>query len=403
MQFNYSSKVVLLKSKPKKNGTFPINLQVIINRKIWTIGLKLSVKEQQFFPDKQQKIKIKGEPKKSADYNLIIDNALAKATEIFIYFRLSYKVPSIRMFKESFLSDKFKCTFSGFIDTEIKKCKNDFAPGTIKNYRKFKRLLDRFRTDVSFSELDGNFAIDFDRYLRRKYKHNYVVSMKKICKKFVLLAIRRGIKIKDPFTNIGGYTRGSKEALTKEELLSLYNLYKYGHLTNSQRDVLYNFLGSAFNGGIRFQDIEVLTRNEIVDGMIIFIPKKTKRFNRIVKINISTVGAEFIDTSRQKLFRTISNCKTNETLKLLGTRVGISKSMSFHMARHTFATLFLELGGSPEVCMEIMGISDWKTIKVYMHIANSRKREQMANMDKIIPELAPQSPVTVQTAHQCPV
>jgi integrase len=58
--------------------------------------------------------------------------------------------------------------------------------------------------------------------------------------------------------------------------------------------------------------------------------------------------------------------------------------LTFHIARHTFATIYLELGGTTEVLMKQMGISKYETIRVYVHVAEKRQKEQMHNMNKLI-------------------
>ena len=53
------------------------------------------------------------------------------------------------------------------------------------------------------------------------------------------------------------------------------------------------------------------------------------------------------------------------------------------MARHTFATSFLSLGGKVEVLQKIMGHSKLETTMVYVHILDDDMIDQVANMNVI--------------------
>lgn len=394
MKFSYSAKVFQRTDAIKKNGTATLYLRVIINRKPVWISLGLAVKPEEFNDDNCT-VKIKDDPKLAEDYTLILKQCLSKANNIFVRYRLMEKELTTDIFKKMYKKPVYKFTFNDFVEKETEELKKVVAPGTIKNYKKFTRHLNKYNSEVQFGDINKSFAEDFNRFLiKEKLSHNYRIQQLKVCKKFINLASSRQIDITDPFEKIGSYMEGDRTPLDREELVALYDVYKSRCVTDRERNVAQCFLASCFLGGMRFQDISALTSNEIHEDHVIFVPKKTKRFNRIVKIPITATAREFIDITKNKTFKTISNTKTNQTLKILAARAGIKKHLNFHVARHTFATLFLELGGSQEVLMEIMGVSNHKTIKTYIHIAAKRKKEQMQKMDLIIPELGFQYPAT---------
>ena len=67
----------------------------------------------------------------------------------------------------------------------------------------------------------------------------------------------------------------------------------------------------------------------------------------------------------------------------LTERSGIEKQVSFHVARHTFATLALSLGVSMEVLSKLLGHQDLKTTQIYGKIMDQAKDEAMSRMDHL--------------------
>jgi site-specific recombinase XerD len=67
------------------------------------------------------------------------------------------------------------------------------------------------------------------------------------------------------------------------------------------------------------------------------------------------------------------------------TAAGIKKTVSFHVARHTFATTFLRIGGTVEVLQKLLGHSKLETTMEYIHIMEETLIDQMENFNKIKP------------------
>ena len=93
------------------------------------------------------------------------------------------------------------------------------------------------------------------------------------------------------------------------------------------------------------------------------------------------------------MFPIYSNQKTNEYLKEIATSCGIDKDISFHMARHTFATLTLSKGVPIESVSRMLGHKNIKTTQIYARITNKKIEEDMAKFfkDKTISSLGEES------------
>jgi site-specific recombinase XerD len=79
---------------------------------------------------------------------------------------------------------------------------------------------------------------------------------------------------------------------------------------------------------------------------------------------------------RNALIPSMTNQKSNEVLKQVCKAAGIDKNVCTHDGRHTFATLYLEAGGSVEVLQRLMGHSNITTTMIYVHISAERVKSE---------------------------
>ncbi|MEE4247369.1 MAG: tyrosine-type recombinase/integrase, partial [Kangiellaceae bacterium] len=104
--------------------------------------------------------------------------------------------------------------------------------------------------------------------------------------------------------------------------------------------------------------------------------------NKVIEIPLTAMARKFIATGGDHLAERLSEQKTNEYLKEIAIHAEIHQPLTFHAARHTFATIYLELGGTVEVLQQILGHGKLATTMVYVHIARARKEQEMGNFDK---------------------
>jgi len=71
----------------------------------------------------------------------------------------------------------------------------------------------------------------------------------------------------------------------------------------------------------------------------------------------------------------------NETLKSWILAAGITKRVTFHVGRHTNATLLLSLGVPIETVSKILGHSDIQTTQIYAKVIDKNKREAVSKLD----------------------
>jgi integrase len=150
------------------------------------------------------------------------------------------------------------------------------------------------------------------------------------------------------------------------------------------------FLFSCYTG-LRFSDVQALEWGKLQKdnngGMFInYIQKKTKKQEYLP---IPQKAVEFLpdrtdaaDTNR--VFYLPSGGFVNVHLKAWGALAGVKKHITFHIARHTYATLLLSLGAGIETISKNLGHSEIKTTQAhYAAIENKLQRDAVSLFDKL--------------------
>ncbi|MEO5790005.1 site-specific integrase, partial [Gelidibacter sp.] len=249
-----------------------------------------------------------------------------------------------------------------------KKIENTLAPGSIRNFgitesyiKKF-LLKKRKTTDVYLRQLNYEFLTDFQVYLSNLYPagHPRALSQNTVMKhiqrlrKIVTLAFHMEWMAKDPFVRWQmSYTKTNREFLTEIELNRLETKDFISDRLDRVRDL---FVFSCYTG-ISYVDIMTLTSDNVIlniDGSY-WIETKRQKTNTVVKVPLLTQALRIIEKYKdhpvtavsESLLPIITNEKLNAYLKEVANFVDIKKNLTFHMARHTFATTITLSNGVP--------------------------------------------------------
>lgn len=252
-----------------------------------------------------------------------------------------------------------------------------------------KHLSDYIRTvyrkdDLPLNELRSSFVEGFDSWLRMDCRlapnsvWGYMIALKHI----VTMARNEGLMTINPFaTYVNSYTAVDRGYLSEEELMRLMQVPLYTKVEERVRDL---FLFSAFTG-LSYIDIRNLRTENIqrfFDGCwwVITRRHKTGIASNIRLLDVPLRIVEKYRSAQQdgRLFPVPSNNCCNENLGNLARRCGIRVHVTFHVARHTFATMALNRGMPVESLSRILGHTNIRTTQIYAKITNKKISADMA-------------------------
>jgi site-specific recombinase XerD len=269
-------------------------------------------------------------------------------------------------------------SFLDWMDEEIKK--ETFTPGTISNHKATLGVLRRFRTRITFSDIDYKCICDFENFLKNAgYAINTIAKFMKIFRRFVNLAIDEELMTTYPFRKYHIRTENvQKQSLTERELHRIENKIENEDMTDEENKVISGFLFSIYTG-LRFSDIVQITKQHIKNiyrnKWVVLRMQKT---DHEVRIPISKMfggkAAAMVQenkTTTGKLFQLPCNARCNLVLKRVLKRFNIHRHITFHCARHTCATVLLSKGVSLPIIQHILGHQSIKTTQVYSAVKDT--------------------------------
>lgn len=158
--------------------------------------------------------------------------------------------------------------------------------------------------------------------------------------------------------------------------------------TTNGRDTKAAFMFSCFTG-LRFSDIVTLKWWDIhkTDNGLEIVKKMVKTQNDVC-VPISNVALRWMpkqgDAKDDDLvFNVPSFPWVEKCVKDIAKAAGITKNVTFHTARHTFATMQLTLGGDIYTISKLLGHTDIKTTQIYAEVVNQKKRDAISKFDNV--------------------
>ena len=150
------------------------------------------------------------------------------------------------------------------------------------------------------------------------------------------------------------------------------------------------FIFSCYTG-YAFSEVKKFTQHDIVtgmDGLKWIYTGRTKTKNK-TNVPLLPQALEIIEKYRShpdiingnKLIPLIANCKVNEYLKEIADVCEIRKNLTFHMARHTFATTVTLTNGVPiETVSTMLGHKSLKTTQIYVKVLENKVSADMLSL-----------------------
>jgi integrase/recombinase XerD len=363
----------------RADGTCLLFIQLFYNKKRKKLPLYIYAYPNDF--DKTKK-RLKPKAKHSKDYNLIIEKALADINKIEIAYRLAGEELTIEKLLHEYENPTSKIDFIKFWELEMEHQKEIKELSTYNQQMSSLRKVKKYKESILFYEITQDFFDKMMFYFEKKEKNlpHTLQTVAKNFKKYLHIANKKGIITSLNYTDIKTpRCISNRTFLDAIEIKKLNDYYTSGFINESLKAILGRFLFSCFTG-LRISDNKAISKDNIVGDVLIFFAQKTGKIQRI-QLNqsaLSFVGDNTIFTGDY------SEAYINRELKVIAKTCGITKHISFHVARHSFATNFLICGGRVEVLQKLLGHSKIEQTMDYVHIVESITNMQIHNMDDIL-------------------
>jgi len=269
----------------------------------------------------------------------------------------------------------------------------DFAAGTAERYRTAKKHVEDYlkkeykASDIPVKDVDHKFISGLEYYLKteRKCAHNSAIKYITNLKKIIRIAFANEWISRDPFLNWKGKLKiVDREFLTEGELQAMMAKEIRNERLSLVKDI---FLFCCFTG-LAYADVKKLSAKEVVEGFDGKRWIKTHRTKTKTRSSIPILPtAEAIlekysshpEVSEKRLLPVLSNQKMNAYIKEIGDLCEINKNLTFHLARHTFATTVTLSNGVPiESVSKMLGHKNLQTTQHYAKILDRKISDDMA-------------------------
>ncbi len=395
--------LIFFTRKPRNNPQkLSIYTRITVNGKRCEISLKRSVSVSNWDTSKGR---ARGTSQNIRILNKYLDLVYGQLLDCHKQLLEEFKVVSPDAIKARYLGedDQHK-TLLELIDYHNTTMISILKYGTMKNYYTTERYLNKFIQqvlqvdDVYLKQLNYRFISDFEQFLRnykpkkerRTLTNNGVMKHLERFKKLINLAVKLEWLPKNPFQKFQlKFDKYDRQYLSERELKIIENTYFKNETLEKVKDV---FIVACYTG-LSYIDIKNLTKNEVVKGIDgnNWIFTKRAKTNEVVKIPILPKAQEIIDSYKKfpetiisgMLLPVFSNQKINSYLKEIVKACGIHKDITFHVARHTFATSVTLGNGVPiETVSKLLGHSKLTTTQIYARVLENKISDDMQNLVK---------------------
>ena len=363
-------------------------LRITVKRKHIRLKLMYSINSKHFNPNGKGSKYIRSSHPEHARINSYIENKILLAKDVVADLENEGRAITPTIVRNKILQPK---TYDLFIFAETIKAEL-LVQGKAGNYKKYRTILNSLKDFVKnpelyFDEIDNDFLSRYQTFLKEQESrqttiHGYVGRIRSLFNK----AIQRGILEPGatPFTNykikLGKVTKDrlTSDEIIKIELLSLEENSLLWHVKNV-------FLFAFYNAGIRISDILLMTWDNIQEGRLIYTMYKTDKLHSLILKEKPLLILELYKGRNDSyIFPFLSSrydysdpmflhnqivAKTalvNKYLKQIAIKAEITKTITSHTARHTFADLARQKTDNIYNLSKTLGHSSLKVTEAYL-------------------------------------
>lgn len=260
-----------------------------------------------------------------------------------------------------------------------------------------KHLKDYAKDKVKLSDVDEEFCLGFIKYLsscnNRLYKEKNIKLSKNTASLYYQAfesvlneAVRKKLIPVNPSVYIDKEDRKLiKSEKTNRGFLTIHEVKMLIQQETKFQEVKNAFLFACFTG-LRISDISKLSWDNIYerDGTMYLNIRMTKT-KEVLNMKLNKQAVKWLPPKRdsKKVFQlNMTKGAIAYELKTWAKEAGIKKNITFHISRHTFATMELTLGADIYVVSKLLGHTDVKVTQIYADIINKKREEAVDLLDK---------------------
>ena len=393
-------------TKANAAGLLPIYVRLTVDGKRLEFSTKKFVEQSKWSSELS---KMRGTTEEARSINSYLDMMKSKVFDAQMELMHRNEALTIDNFKEKLLGleQRSRMLIPIFQDhnNKIKELVGkEYAPGTLERYKTSLSHTVEFLqwkykvSDIEITKIDHAFITDYEFWLRsvRNCANNTAVKYIKNFSKIIKICLANNWIDRNPFANYKSKVKDVERVYLSEG--EIQNIIEKDFKTERLSLVRDIFLFSCFTG-LAYIDVKNLTKSHIsigIDGekWIFTHRQKTESAS---KIPILPVTQMIIDkysnhpqsNNEDKLLPILSNQKMNAYLKEIAGVCEIEKELTFHIARHTFATTVTLTNGVPiESVSKMLGHKNLRTTQHYAKVLDRKVSDDMMVLrDKFISKI----------------
>lgn len=383
-------------SRAKDNLT-GMYARITVNGKKLNISLKQQVDIRSWDSKRQR---ARGNSEASRALNSYLGQVHSQLVKLYQDLKFKGELITAELIKAEYLGESDNSrTLQNLLEYHKNKTEKTLAIGTLRNFSVTQGYLNKYLNnvmntpDIYLKELDYKFICDFANFLYcfwpkghpNAMGNNTVMKHIQRFRKIVTLGYHIEWIDRDPFVRWKPtYEKRERPFLTDNELS---NIETYNFPIARLERVRDLFIFSCYTG-ISYIDVINLTNNNVLKGIdgndwIFTNRQKTKS---PVKVPLLKKAKELLIKYHDHpmtqitgtLFPVITNEKMNLYLKEIADACGLKKNLTFHMARHTFATTVTLSNGVPiETVSKLLGHTKIASTQIYARVVERKVSEDM--------------------------
>ena len=400
-----SVKLILRLQQADATGACPLYIRVIKDRKskLITTGLKLQPKDWD-----EAKQRIKKSMKNSTRYNAFLDQKIADASALIADSERKSKNITAKKLKEA-IKGKDNVEFFKYAKAKLKKLQKTYTVNTYDNYlaqlHKFEKFIND--SDLCFHDIDIVLLQDYMNYMSNTLKNNKTTQkLAMIVLSIIFKYAQAESLIEDnhyPFKNLKLEVAPSKRQFLTEQQFEMVRKLKINGIGKKElyRDL---FIFSVSAGGLRFSDVISLRWKDYNEAESV-INKQIAKSKRIHRLKIGETAVKIINkyktqntnpedlifpAIKQTNFHSLSdeekdkiiasaNSLCRSHLDNIGKELNLPFKLTYHLSRHTFATMALNKGMRIEHVSKLMDHSKISTTQIYAKIIDEELDKAVDN------------------------